>query len=132
MWRFVMKIEARVSISRTQNSHDDSPPIRITLTDVKSGVEFVRLNMTAEDFAKCVTGQGYMPASGDFHGELVGMQREVKNEEVPGEYDADPAQACAPFEADGWKAYLGDFGNPHRRSKGGYRVSFTRYVQPAK
>lgn len=103
------------------------------LTDTQNHIEVLRLKMSLEDFARIITGQSDRPCTFAMRPDHLGKDVEQKHEIVP--YDGswmdsneDKRKALAPFEVDGWQGSLSDLGNGHRRTKKGYRVSFTRYV----
>ena len=53
--------QARVTISRPQRS-DGVKNITISIEDKASGFNIIKIAMTAESFAECITGLGYVPA----------------------------------------------------------------------
>lgn len=52
--------KGRLSISKPVGG-SDGPFICITVNDKDAGIEFLRLDISLEDFADCLTGKGYVP-----------------------------------------------------------------------
>lgn len=130
--------KGNLSISRpSYGGFDDREFIEITFRDCSSGTEFVTARVKLDDFARALTGLGHLDMSFDFYPELVGKKYEHKTEIVPrpdvGYNDKNrneiAAKAFAPFEVEGWKGRVDDLFNSHMRTKEGYRVIFTRYVE---
>lgn len=140
-----MTLRGKLSILRPHDSHPHPPAntqgdsISLRLEDATSSVTFLEIDISLEAFMYALTGSSHQDCAFTLRGlASVGKRREVKHEVVPyqhvygaGEKDA-KAAALAPFEVDGWRGYPGDLGNFHRgNSQGGYRVSFTRFVEVA-
>ncbi len=130
----------RITIGRSQSSHGPDT-IRIEITDANNGVRVVEVSMTPDNFGRAITGLSYLECVGVLgQPELVNAQHELKQETVfvpDGDYklrEKRAAEACKPFEIDGWKASVSDACNPHRWTKGRvegghtYSVNFHRYV----
>lgn len=127
------RVNGKITISRWHGNQEPRDGITIEVTDETSGIRFLEVGMTLEAFAQAVTGLSHQPCEIELRGiENVGKVRELKTEVVPFNYSSDKPAALAPFEVDGWKGYAGDLGNPHKVADGGYRVSFTRYVDAPK
>ena len=129
-------MNGKITVSRvTSNQEDDY--ISIRFEDKLSGSTFLQAKMTLEDFAKAVTGHGYMDCTFDLTADVVGKLRENKTEIVPLEnpYRATKEEkqaALKPFEVDGWTGYLDDLDNGHRYTQSGVSVHFTRFIEVAK
>ena len=73
-----MKINAKITISRNSNDR-----ICIRLKDESSSIEFFDGEISLEDFAKAVTGQGFVPCPAEVRGlENVGKSRERKKTSI--------------------------------------------------
>lgn len=128
-------MRASVIASRVISSHEDDF-FQIHVDDVVSGVWVCRLKLTAEQFAKCVTGSvvecdvDYGPL------EKIGLVHEHKTERVDlniSVYDIDFRTrlqiAIKSFEVDGWVAQIHERPNHHRFYNGKYAVDFDRWVE---
>lgn len=125
----------KISISR--NNHGE---IHIEIEDEKSGIDFVRVKLTADQLGRAVTGEGCVGCEFETHAlHRVGCTAEHKEEVVPysgtwrcrtEQMQAEMRKALEPFEVDGWKVRSGDLGNSHRKTEGGYRCVFFRHVKP--
>lgn len=126
-----------LTISRPRGA--DADYIELSITDEKSGTQFLSARIGLSDFAEALMGLGYVPCKFDLRADRVGLRYEHKEEFVPftdngyyahgsKEREEIAAAALAPFEIDGWKGRADDFFNHHRRGSGGVRVTFTRYV----
>lgn len=56
-------MKAKITIGRTQSSHDNEEPIRISIIDESSGVNVMELSMSLSEFAECITGLGRTEAT---------------------------------------------------------------------
>lgn len=126
-----MKAKGRMAISRT-NSTRGPDMIRMTVTDNKSGEQFLEIRLSLEDFSRVVTGM-MLDIDMDLRHENLGKTREHKYEDVPFDRlsatDEEVDEALAHFEVFGWKADRSDMTNHHRRvGRFAQRVSFTRHV----
>jgi len=139
-----------VSMSRTRGNDYDK--VHITLTDESSGCQVMEAYLPLEEFAKAITGQGYVNCDFEIYNtEVIGKKREVKTEAVPVPENerlsekSEKAELLKPFEVDGWVGRDSDLGNHHnivyntdsrgkkaglRRENGNifYWVSFHRFV----
>jgi hypothetical protein len=78
-----MNIKGQLTISRWKGN-DDTEGINIELIDADSHVRFVVVNISLEDFAKAITGLGYVPVDLDVRGlDKVGKIAEFKSTTVP-------------------------------------------------
>ena len=140
-----MKIKANVSISRRYGARNGDT-ISISIEDASSGIQFVDIEMTPEDFGLAVTGLSSMPATGEVRGlDNVGKKHESKFVKIDvvlpslttKDNEAAILAAAAPLEVDGWKAsaywalnvqggkvLVGEFGSNLYRCT----VRFQRYV----
>lgn len=120
-------------------THGSQGIFNLTIRDQSSGIEFVDIEMSAEQFADTITAHSTMDVQCEVRGlHLLGMQIETKQEIVPFEHryerDEEKRQSAAnaaisPFEVDGWKGRVDDLFNPHHNAGSGkHRVTFTRYV----
>lgn len=135
-----MELKGKINISRMQKSNNDQY-IELSLEDDAAGVTFVKAVLTLEDFAKALTGQGYIDTIITPRGlDLVGTIRQTKTEFVPGVTNWDVRQnsdilkeMVAPFEVDGWKARMSDLTNYHHsqvvNGVKGHNTVFTRNVK---
>lgn len=121
------------SISRTTKSQG-SDSIRFRMEDDTSGVTFLEVEMSLEDFARILTGQGHIPCTFELYAQNVGKTRETKTEIVPLENryfatDKERQEALKPFEVDGWEARQGDISNHHNYTNSdGVKVVFMRFI----
>lgn len=137
-----MQINTKLTISRP-HSNQEGDNITIAVTDAKSGVEFLELQMGLADFATAITGHARMNCVGEFRGEHVGKKREVKSVKVPvtfGPWRLTEAEELVlatklfePYAVDGWEGNVHDLFNQHNRKREGdkeyAKVSFTRFVE---
>ncbi len=131
------QIKAQLTISRL-SGHTEGRPIRIEVGDEASGVTFLRLRLSLENFASALTGLGCVECDGTFWEDApVGEIRETKTELIPrpGWNDRQKREAIAadllkPFETDGWKGTASDLFNHHHARGDNQAVSFHRYVDP--
>jgi hypothetical protein len=129
--------KASLTISRA-SSTTGPDTIYFQVTDEVSRSVILQLEMSPEQFALALTGLAVRPASAEWCVENLGKRREVKEEVVPfsgysNSSDEEKARALAPFEINGWCARRSDLGNHHRidaANPAGYRVVFTRFVEP--
>lgn len=119
------KLSGNITISRTSSSVEPFDSINIRIADDASGVQFVELRLSLDDFAKLICGQSNIHGDMIVRGlENIGMVREVKTEDVlistNCSYDERPvlaAQAIKSLEVDGWVGRLEDAANSHRMIK---------------
>ncbi len=130
------QLTGRITISKV--SGNDKNPVYIQIDDVASGCRLLQVNLTLEDFARAVLGQGWIPCSleANLTGP-IGMKAENKEETVPfdcfesgSRLEKNISKALLPFEVDGWKARRQDMTNGHCRTSDGQRVTFFRHVNP--
>lgn len=136
-----MKIKGHVIITHSQRgSGRPDCPHQLTVQDAKSGVEFVSVEMTDEQFCGMLTGF-YQPVEIDVAGlECVGTKHEVRVVEIPAEDigTANPAfrkwwkKHVLPLETDGWKAEDTGYNHHMYTAVGKYKVHFHRYVADRK
>ena len=134
-------MQFKLSISRTQNNYDCPKTIQVQIEDEASGAMVAVLKMLPEDFAKCVTGQGGIPAEVEhFIGrpEVIGKRREIREVELAmGTYtygDArDPVfkmDVRRAVEAEGlgeeWELECDGFSRQAQRK---HRIIMARYVE---
>lgn len=130
-------MKGRISISRFMSNRKPERGISITVEDESSGVRFLDLTLSAENFGNAVTGLGSLECEFELRGtDLVGLKQEHKEESVavpefPGRLsDKQISLLLAPYEVDGWMGRGQDLNNHHRydnKSKT-VRVTFFRYV----
>jgi len=146
--------EGRISISRCRGASEKEETydkIHITLEDGKSGCQFLEVSLGLEEYARAISGQGYISCEFEIGNmDVIGKKREVKTEAVPvPDLHLTPelvSEALKPFEIDGWLARSSDLGNHHnivyetneKGKKTGLRrednkifywVSFVRFVE---
>jgi len=118
-------------ISRTSSTHD-ADEIEIRFIDEESHVQFATFHISLENFAKALTGLGYVEGKIEYRGlNRVGKISESKTELVhckPYGDDKAKYKALAEFEVDGWKARKGDIDNHHHYTPHGVRVVFFRHT----
>lgn len=139
-----MKREALLDIGFPSGGPREDEIARLHLTDAKSGVSFLEIDINITEFARGVFRSLYhRPCLYELRAlQNIGKTLEIKDEVVPeikGNYTWDrraekERAAVAPFEVDGWMARSGDYDNGHRmvRAKGSnetaYKVQFYRFV----
>ncbi len=126
-------MNGKITISRMTSSKTGDT-IRIRMEDDLSSITFLEAEMSLEDFALALTGQGDIDCTFELQGvRNVGKTLENKVELVP---LANPYHAAAwerldalkPFEVDGWTARYSDIENHHRYQKDTVSVTFSRFV----
>lgn len=141
-------MKGKITISRP-NYSDCREVINITVQCVSSGIQFLDLEMTLKDFAKAITGQGYIPVEMEVRGlEFVGLTSEREDATVTVTqaelkslgYDTNKGRSEALSDylkkhasRDGWivNAYLGSQGSVITDGdKVKMNFSYTRYVKP--
>lgn len=136
------RLEGRMTISVIRGT--EVPFIRVQLEDAASGASFLAAEVSLENFARMVTGQGHIPCEFVLRGtELLGLKKEVKTVMVPiprmdGLSEDRREQMVrdyfAPFETEGWAGRVSDAFNWHNRIRGDefmetFKVTFVRYVE---
>lgn len=135
-------MKGRITISKVHNCSTREDTIHISIEDELSSIEFVRAEMSLEDFAKAITGQGLMPVEFELRGlKNVGKRLETKTELVyisssPEEVSSsDQAirEAISEYETDGWIGRDSDAKNHHNwvrdvDKRQVYRIHFCRWV----
>jgi hypothetical protein len=123
-------------VRRTSNSGEG---ILIEITDEKSNVRFLQVTMDLVDFAKVITGVGYIPCDFELMGvDKVGMVFEHKKVNIPvsthkhfTEEELD--ELVGPLEVGGWVARRDSVNNHHnwvtQKDKKYVSVSFGRWVE---
>jgi hypothetical protein len=107
------------------------------LGDDNSGVNFVRIYMTLDDFAKAITGAASMPCEITVRAlDKVGKYRLSKKVFIPVVPDYSQRDdreflkgLVSSYETDGWIASLSDFNNRQNISKEGCTIRFLKYVE---
>lgn len=130
-------MNGKITISRYSSNYDMERPVRIRIEDGNSGINFIEIALTLEDFANAVTGMGYVECQFEVRGlDKIGKRREVKTEVVKTKsYNVSKEEKLdllKPFEVDGWIGSLDDLGNYHNRKDDGYSVGFVRWVEDDK
>jgi hypothetical protein len=127
--------KARVTISKLIGRNDSK--MRLEIEDEISGITFVSVELTLENFAKAITGMAMVEGEmrvGEL--ELVGKKREMKKETVSVEnvnlkYE-ELVKLAAPFEIDGWQNLLhkGSRFDVTQNKKGemSYTIPFVRWI----
>jgi hypothetical protein len=133
-----MKIKVGMCCSSTSGGSDDRV-FHLAVRDESSGVEFLDVNMTCEEFSMMLTAHHTGGIEADVRGlDRIGMALETKEVQVPFDFykagigverESHIMAALAPFEVDGWTARKSDMTNHHRTTgKGFQRVAFSRNV----
>jgi hypothetical protein len=138
-------IKAKLGMSRAGMGSDSY--MRMEIEDATSGIRFIELEIPMEAFAYLVSGLHGVEATATLRGiENVGMKHEQKTElimtpdDIPYKEQDNPElveEVLSEYEVDGWKAYVPDLFNFHKReddyssgTKETYqRVGFHRYVE---
>lgn len=143
-------LNAKITISRQYGGGtEERGSVCISVIDETSGIEFVEVYLTPEQFALAVTGLSACPAKLETRAlQYVGKKREMKTEKImvqlpsgawePAKKEAIVREASKSFEVDGWMC------SPYRccNTRGGMRlvggtfstlyecdVDFIRYVE---
>lgn len=134
-----MKIPGKLTISRIYGGLRDNT-IEVRMQDPLSVTEFVTAELSLEDFAKAVTGQGFVDCTLELHGlDRVGKKRETKpleftfvsNRNYKGVRE-EAKELCQSFADDGWIAdgYFGTRGAiEHSGNTVKARCQQSRYVE---
>jgi len=130
-------MDGKITLSRYNSNYEDKEPIHIKLEDESSGVQFIDISMTLENFALMLTNLGYIDCEFQLRGlDNVGKQREHKVEYIPMPKGfwmptkEDAITLIKPFEVDGWMGSVDDVLNHHNHDKkeGCVRVGFIRWT----
>lgn len=134
-----MKLKGTITIARSSGDIEGGRNIHIEIRDELSGVEFVDLRMTAEDFGNaCVGSLAFRPCEIEIQGlDKIGKKRENKTEKIKfnrfggGKREGKMLkEVLAPYEVDGWTARIEDLTDGHRAAGDGCQnVSFVRWVE---
>jgi hypothetical protein len=132
-------MKGKITLGRYQTNYDEPNPIYIQIEDDLSGVTFLKVQLSLENFAKMITGLGYIDCDFELGGlDKVGAKREHKEEiiPVPNNFsfreDTDLIDKYMKiYEVDGWLGRREDFDNNHNRVKGksAFEVNFTRWIK---
>jgi hypothetical protein len=125
-------MKGKVGIRMSRVTSFDAEFMGIEIIDEASYVSVVRIDISLEDFARCISGVSLMDIPAEFGNLLkVGQQMEVKTIDIPG-LDLQTWKKRSVFvkqyEVDGWIADKEDGWNHHRSTKDGYKVHFRRWV----
>jgi len=131
----VSSIKGQLCITRPTSSSGEEC-VSIEFTDTDASVRFATFRIGLADFAKALTGLGYMPGEIEFHGlDRVGMKSENKTERIACEPPYGDKKKLATLkekiktlEVDGWSARNGDADNHYNYFQGGVTVVFFRHV----
>jgi hypothetical protein len=135
----VSLIKGQLTISRPSNGRGEEW-ITIEFRDEDAGVRFAQFRVSTADFARAITGLGYIPGEIEVGGlHLVGTKAENKTEfiecEPPYGDKAKKATLLKKIEAlevDGWKSRSGDWDNHHNYTRKGVSIVFFRNVPKEK
>lgn len=134
------KMKGSLSIAKYMNSDI----VQITIEDSLSGIEFVRLEMNAEEFARAMFGSSNRECVFELNGlHHVGKKYEYKTVYIPNDEVfakdvvrndvASGRKFLEPYEDDDWTGNVTDLFNFHNRVvKDGekvIKVHFGRYVE---
>lgn len=140
-------LKGKISISNpTPMQYSAKRIISIEMTDELSGVLFLSIELSPEDFMNALTGRADKPCEFELRGmELVGKRQETKHHELVSTYSwlkkeqilEDLHKAAKSYEVDGWQAMINPDSRlePIERHKDGtalFDVSFFRYVDVQK
>jgi len=114
--------------------------ITIKVSDNKSGLEFLEVKVSCENFAKGITGLAGLPIQFELYGmDQIGKVRELKTEYIPtqkGEHkcsDEYMVKMAQKLEVTGWKCHLDELKNHHnwvmRNDKMYIQVTYVRFVK---
>jgi hypothetical protein len=126
------EIAVDVRVTRVMSNTDNERPVRVTVTDKASGLEFLEMRFTLAEWGDVMTGHGsYDGATAQVRGlHHIGKRHEHLSESF-GHYSSDDfgkaeAEAwCQAMLADGW-----DTAQTHRNNKGQTVAIVRRYVEP--
>ena len=129
-------LRGRITLGKyMQSSETTDKAVFMEFQDETSHIQFLRLHMSLEDFAKAILGQGYIPITYELRGtENVGMILETKTivvptRKYPNQYTEDEiTELLMDYEIDGWMADRSAFANWHRFKDGNVEVIFRRFV----
>ena len=131
-------MKGRITLTRPYG--DGADYIEIQIEDSSSGILFLSAQIGYADFAKLLTGLGYMPCEFQLRGiENVGKTTERKTLDVYvplGDHASRQQRAeaaVAEFEKNGWTGRISNAMNQHKRVSGDdegawYKVTFLRYI----
>lgn len=128
-------IKGQLTISRPTSS-SGAEWIEIEFNDEDAGIRFAKFRVSLTNFAKALTGLGYVPGEIELRGlDRVGMKSENKTEHIPCEPPYGDKKKLAvlkekvkALEVDGWVSRHGDIENHHCYTRGGVTVVFFRHV----
>ncbi len=128
---------ARVTMSRVMGGSESY--VSISIDDEASSLGVIRVKMSLEGFASCVTGQGFIPGEVERwigkNAYRIGMTRETRTMMLAGRppYDKDEARRWVRAHpelilADGWD--LNDDGTgTQQHDRTAHKISLARYVE---
>jgi hypothetical protein len=125
-------MKGKLTITRSSND-----TINIILEDVNSSIDFLRVEITPEEFALAITNFSCRPCEFKTAGlSLIGKTLEVKSElvEYKGYKDFEEymPELVKPYEVNGWKADTYDLENHNGHkivnNQKEYKITFRRYV----
>ena len=138
-------MKGNITLSRPTGTGVDY--IEIEIEDNSSGIRFLSARIGYADFAKMLTGLGFIPCEFELRGlDNIGktVERKTENVYIPLRTHplvmSDPARreraeaAIAKYEIDGWTGRVSNALNHHRRISGDvegewYKVAFFRFVE---
>jgi hypothetical protein len=134
-----MKVKGTISCGRVESNTEPFHFIQIVIEDELSGIGFLSVKMSYEEFGKFVSG-GSGAIDIDIKGvDFIGKTREWKRILMPrpegyGRHPVKELQEITkPFEVDGWIANIEDLNNHHNwRDNNQVEVLMTRYVNTDK
>jgi hypothetical protein len=131
-------MDGRLTISKVHSNQEPYEWMRIQVQDATSDTTFLTVEVSLLEFMKTLTGSSERACTFELRAQQVGKVYEHKVEFVPHQgggvdYKARAAVALEPFEVEGWKGRVSDYGNHHRYETRngitGFNVLFTRYVK---
>lgn len=131
-------MKGKISIHRYQSNVPPYGGVHIEVSDRSSGMEFLKVDMTFEEFGNVMSGLGYVDCEFELRNtNLVGCKRESKEEKIQlrdKEFiirdESRQNELLAPYEVDGWVARRSDLENHHKIKNNIVTVVFTRFVEP--
>lgn len=126
-------MKGHISIGKVTVCGTGEQYMKITVEDELSGIEFLSADMSLEDFAKALTGQGFMPTEYELRGlENIGKECQHKTVLMPHSFDAsdeDIDEAIGKHEVDGWIGHREDYKNHHNWKDGKVQIRYNRWIE---
>jgi hypothetical protein len=115
-------MRGKITISRPSSGN-----VSIKIHDNNSGVDFLEVKMSLENFSEALFGLARVDCEfATKELDLIGTTREIKVVNVP-DFGGDEI-SLKPYLVDGWK-YVYGWGNHHYKTGDGYNVTFKRNLR---